>query len=114
MLNFFTFFFNTGAQAEIEEEEEEAPKQKNYRHNLHGPKGRFVKKPRDKGNSNLNYTLINKFVLDFKTFFFNTGAQAEIEEEEEEEAPKQKNYRHNLHGPKGRFVKKPRDNVGYL
>ena len=56
--DFFTFFFNTGAQAEIEEEEE-APKQKNYRHNLNGPKGRFVKKPRDKSNSNLNYALIN-------------------------------------------------------
>ena len=67
-------------------------------------------------------SLGNKFVLILRGSFYTgavpserPGPSAEEEEkavgaepsaEEEEEAPK--NYRHNLHGPKGRFVKKPR------
>ena len=48
-----------GPSAEEEEEAvgakpsaagEEDKEEENYWHNLHGPKGRFVKKPRDKGN----------------------------------------------------------------
>ena len=60
-------------------------------------------------------SLGNKFVLVIRGLFYTGEAPSEIAEPsaegaesvEEAEAPKQ-NYRYNVHGKKGRFVKTPR------